>query len=257
MKIVWTILLLFVLSSKSYSQTGKGTHVILAICKDGILIGADSRLGLSYNNQTDGYIDGYTDDVQKIFKTKNLIMGFMGSFEIIDYQTMFSVINRYESVLQETDSLLTVAKKWYQFSSNNGMSGLTMVFARYENNQPILAFVNKGRLKILTSGSNILETDSSGVENEYSNKLSCKQMGPIIKKYILKYAKANHSEKYIGGDIYFLKISPDNKSTWLGKQPPKQFEDLRNLWKAYKTGNKKIVFTNEKGESNLNTWLGK
>ena len=179
----------------------------------------------------------------------------MGEFEMRDFKTLYSLTNGFNARLSNDTTLQAIGAKWYNYALENNLTKLRTVFGHYENNKPLLAFVHGTLLKTLTASSNFLESDSSGFETEYSEKLSCKKTALLIRKYILRYAKVNDAEKYVGGTVYFLKISKNNKISWLENKPPKQYEDVRDIWKAYKRGEKKFIFIEKNGEKNLDSWL--
>jgi len=73
-KIILSVLLFSFITS--YSQTNiKGSYFIAAICKDGIVIGADTR-GAVLDSLSRPY--GYFDSVQKVFALKSTILAEAG-----------------------------------------------------------------------------------------------------------------------------------------------------------------------------------
>jgi hypothetical protein len=254
------VLLVLMSFFKTHSQTFEGTFIIMASCRDGIIIGGDSRMGFYFLNQDKrtNPPDAYADSMQKIFMGKGYLMGVFGSGTIGD-NTLTDVAVQFNSSITKVDSLKELGLKWYSFFQTNFSKNLrdyentTAFFARYENGLPNLMVVNKATSRHLIR--KFLRPDSSYFDNKYSPDSSCLAMKKIISKAIYEYAKTNNVEYVIGGPLYFIKLSKDNTMEWLGNSPPSQYRTFQDLWRAYQSNPKKIICTSKQGEKNMLLWL--
>ena len=79
--------LLFSLHSDCQVLNDKGTYLISAICKDGIVVGSDSR-AVWMNNENQ--IAAYFDSAQKIFVYNKIVIAMAGGYAFLDSNLTFN-----------------------------------------------------------------------------------------------------------------------------------------------------------------------
>jgi hypothetical protein len=246
------VLLVFItLGKSSLSQVWKGTFFIVAVCKDGIVIGVDSRVSFTMNRQDSVYKipEAYFDPIQKVFAIRDFAMVMAGKASF-NGRSIESQIKSFDSTIVNEDSLLQIVNLWHRFALkvDDNMLQQKVVFAKYENGNPTLIIPEATRYIKTIDKENFITYDTSDFENHYKNRYSCKKMAKIIKRDIYAYAIKMNKKEIIGGPISLLKISPDNKITWLSKIQYLHYTTDKDIWSKYKNGELKIKFTSEEGK---------
>src|SRR6476469_5192263 len=248
-----------VYSQKSEELFLHGSFGIVAVCKDGIILGADSRSSI-YLNDKDTTPLGYYDGNQKIYILKNFAMLITG-LGSVNRKTLIYYVNKFDSTLDHNIPLESIAVQWYRFILSD--SKLTkefqkcgVVMARWENDTAKICIPYPNFKGILTSeGEAFYATDTLAFKNEYQFNYSFTEMKKVIKKSINDYAFRTGQTKTIGGEIYFITISKGNKIEWYNRKPRKQFFTISEFWESYKSHEIKVTFTSDEDRKAVEDWF--
>lgn len=247
------------LLQNSFSQRFKGTFVIAAICKDGIIIAADTRLevnkdGTPTSKMTD--FDSYAyyfDSIQKIHPIRNFGFSSTG-LASIGNNTLYYYLSNFEKSLNLNTTILEGSQKFFDYLRNthpdviNQFLTMQIFMAGFEDGKPLLYLYEKQKSGYYDNGY-LVSDGNCDFAKHYNSNLTCKQMSIIAEKTIRKFAKDQKQQHNIGGPIMILKISPDNKMTWLKNTPAdNNFMHVTDIFKKYLEGKLKITFSspNEK-----------
>jgi 20S proteasome alpha/beta subunit len=255
---IFLTLFLFYTTMTNSQIVSKGSFSIGAICKDGIVIGADTRggFGLPKANGVpdfDKEPQCYYDTIQKVFAIKNFIFCSTGQVTFGD-KFFYFYLKEFEATLKDDATTSNGKIDFLQFiyakypSQLEAFLRLKMIIAGYENNKPQLCIVQNSRWDCIVEGYAV--TDSlCEFDKVYSVNYTCKEMAGIIEKNILAYAKKYNKTSTIGGPIMILQIKPDNSFIWLNHKPIKQnWLDFYEFYSAYKKHTIKIHFKSEKSK---------
>jgi hypothetical protein len=243
---VLVFLPLFLNSIISKGQYIKGTHIIVAPCKGGILIASDSRTAFFATQPEENDIpQAYFDGVQKIFPIKDFVFVNSNLGSVGD-STIHYYFNKFSKQCKDSSNLLDRWNEWWGFVSRNKEAKtfqlVQIIAAKYDKGKPhILLYSGGYNLQEIYT---YLETDtSSGFKNDYSIKLSWRKLVTPIEMAI---QKISNKKKYpVGGKVAILLIKPNNKMIWIKNKPKhKQYDALADVWDAYKHGDLKVNFTN-------------
>jgi hypothetical protein len=244
-----------------YAQNGysviKGTHVIVAACKDGIIVGSDSRMSY-YAKQPKGdqIPDAYFDGMPKIYPAKDFVFTISKLVSVRD-TTFEYYFNEFSMQIPDTAPLLSRIQSWYDFISSkpkkifDEFRKIRIIAAKFDNNLPnICAYWGE---TITKCDLPFAETDSSGFEGCYSQEDSCEDVRNTVESWIRKMSKKHPYQ--VGGDISVLYITPRNQFMWLKNEPVYHFQTVRQIWKAYKSGRFKVTFTSPEAEKRIKGYL--
>lgn len=259
MKYLLTSLLFVFVIFKSYPQIKMaGSYAITAICKDGIVMGADTR-GTFLLKNTDSVL-AYYDTIPKIFVIRNCILNVMGLVGLGD-RFMSSYIDEFSLSLHDNlppqDCLRQLSiflnSKYPQYS--NDILKLKMFAIGYQGDSAILCNMNgNSGMCAIDLGIGMADTltnfgDNRKYDNEYCIKKKCTQVAKLIEKEILSYAIKQSKTDKVGGPIMLIMVGRDNKITWLNhKSPHNKFDTVSELFKAYILGKNKINFKSDEAK---------
>src|SRR6266498_67446 len=200
----------------------KGSYSIAAICRDGIVIAADTR-GASYY-QENGIKEkeplAYYDTIQKVFIVKKYALSVTGNIIIRD-KFLSYYINQFNTSLPDDTNMQSFIKLFYHFIEKNYPAcakeflRLQIFWCGYENNKPEICAINNGHYKCIVDLGSIQTDSASDFSDYYSRKLTCKEAATLIESSIYRYAQKNSLTHETGGPIMILKITPENKIVWL------------------------------------------
>jgi len=250
--VAFTLLGILLCSVTCKSQLlSTGSYSIAAICKDGIVIGADTR-GASYY-QAKGIIFkeplAYYDTIQKVFIVKNYVLSTTGAIIIGDKFVSY-YIKQFSLSLPDDVNMQSFIKLFYNFMGKNCPSfgkeflDLQIIWCGYENRKPEICAIRNGHYQcIVDSGS--IQTDSANhFGDSYSRKLTCNEATKLIENSIYRHAQKHKLTYSIGGPIMILKITPDNKIEWLkNKKLTPNLDTKEQLYQACKNNKLNIHFT--------------
>jgi 20S proteasome alpha/beta subunit len=262
MRYLYSIYLIFSFYAGNAQLNTEGSFCIVASCKDGIIIGADTRNSITPENNNKEIL-AYFDTVIKIFPLNKFVICTTGDVSIDDKFISY-YIYEYRKFYQYKDELKLQTGDFFQFlitkypSQLEKFKNAQMIFAGYRNNE---SWICTGRVNTLTQNIDIscvgketyYATDTTcGFDTLYSEKLTCKQLMPLIKKSIIEYAAKNKKTESIGGQITFLKINKNNTVEWLvnDKKLP-NINTMEELKREYKQGRLKIHFKSKEAKQEV------
>ncbi len=240
------------MSIKGFSQLDlKGTYSIAAICKDGVVLAADSR-GAFLRADTS---IAYFDSIQKVFTVRNCLLSIVGLIAFGDKFVSYYV-DEFEKTLKSDispDSCITLFLVYLsQFPEiKNAVSRINILSAGYKDEHPIICFiVTKTGLGKCAVDSGIAIQDrkinfgkGTKYDEEYCISHSCKQVSKIIEKEILNYAKNENKTSSIGGKISIVCILKNKNINWIKNKPTKQRWKTKNEFISdYNSGKIKVTF---------------
>lgn len=204
-------------SSPSFSQCLKpphGTLLFATICRDSILMAADSRASFEKDSLNIKTYYAHTDSVRKIFPLGYFQVMITGNTSYKD-QFVENVILSFNEKLNPDSSMQKTFEKYKKYVTNK----LKITDSVFDSVAYILAGYEKGIPKLLLSNfdkgvkmsSNILYTLISEPDAEkYYKRIDslCKYQLPMINNLYNSYAKENVS---IGGPLNIIQITKDNK----------------------------------------------
>ncbi len=148
----------------------KGSYSIAAICRDGIVIAADTR-GTSYY-QENGIKEkeplAYYDTIQKVFIIKKYALSVTDNI-IVGDKFLSYYINQFSTSLPVDINMQSFIKLFYHFIEKNypgrakEVLRLQIFWCSYENNKPEICAINNGHYKCIV--------DSGTIQTGFSDKL--------------------------------------------------------------------------------------
>jgi hypothetical protein len=236
-------------NDKSKIEYG-GTYFISAICKDGIVVGMDTR-GVFLKGDI---VLAHFDSVQKVFVVRNCLMSVAGLIAIGD-RFISSFIDEFETTLPNEITPNELLIQFHNFFLSRyphfkkDFERLRCVSYGYVGDTPVICALD---VKKCVSDSGIAtgdELSNFGPGKEY-DKIFCKghssdEVANLIEESIKQYAIVNNKTEKVGGDIMLIKITPD-KISWIKNSPKKKnWNTTWDLIKEYKKGNVPITFVSE------------
>ncbi len=145
LKSLFVLLALFN-SSASGQSYGKGTYLMAIICKNGIILGGDSRI--SFLNSK-GHVVAWRDGCRKIFQCQKVLFGVGGQFQF-DTLTFnglyikFLKANRTRITVDNFyNTFLEFAGKAISNKSFNNLQANQFIVCGYRNNTPCIFLYEK------------------------------------------------------------------------------------------------------------------
>lgn len=225
----------------------KGSFVIAAICKDGILVASDSRGMLK---DTQGHRIAYYDINQKIFPIANKLIADTGYASLNDPKLSFlsALMSRFSrSPLSRVD-VDQLPNSYFKYASivlpKAGAESAklqTLVFAGYENNRPTLCIYegeSNHTVNCLNSGY-VSSPHQRIFELQNVGSLSFAEAAQIMRQTIDDYAAAVQPGS-VGGPVVIRAITASG-SKWFETPPtwPK-WEAFTDLAEDYR--NNRVSF---------------
>jgi 20S proteasome alpha/beta subunit len=239
-----------------------GSYWIGAICKDGIVIGADTRQHITYPNNPDSTL-AYYDTVQKVFAINNFLIATEGD-ATIGGRYVYYYLNEFKNsqygdcnILNCIQKLDTFFKSTYPLVENQFLT-LKINVVGYIKNTPFLCVYAKNDIKCIKDSSFACVTSKCNMAKRYSFKYDCKEMGDIIEKEIRLFANKYGLSKEIGGPIMVLKITPDNQFHWVKNKPTTTpWEYATDFYTAYRNKKLRIRFTSKSAKLYIDSLVGR
>lgn len=220
----------------------KGSFVIAAICKDGIIVASDSRGTLKDKN---GRRIAYYDNNQKIFPMGNKVVADTGYASLNDPKISFlsALMSRFASNPLSRAEVDQLANAYFKYASlvllgaaAESAKVQTLVFAGYENGRPMLCIYQGEANRATTCRSEGYVSSPrqpiAGLEKVSS--LSFGEAAKVIEKAIEDYASAVQPGP-VGGPVVVRTITRSH-SQWFSIPPDwptwVSFADLASDYKA-------------------------
>ena len=225
----------------------KGSFVIAAICKDGIIVASDSR---GTFKDTQGRRIAYYDTNQKIFPIGNNLIADTGYASLNDRKVSFlsefmarfanSSYSRVE-VNQLPASYFNYASQVLSERGGESAKVQTLVFAGFEHHKPLLC-VYEGEGSRATKCSNVgyLSSPKQQIAGlEKASKLSFQEAARVMQATIEDYAAAVQPGS-VGGPVVIRTITRF-ESRWFDKIPDwPHWSSFADLAEDYK--NERVLF---------------
>lgn len=245
---------LIVMTMVSEAQiSSRGSFYIAAVCKDGIVIGADTR-GCFYLTDTSGNKKplAYYEPIQKVYEMNQYAFACIGQIVLHDGNKWhYYYIDEFRKLGLKLPTLLDYANSFFSFIKTkypevySQFVSNQIIFAAYENDHPTICIAKDEKFQFVDSW--ILPDDRC--EFIYSKEDSCVNVAKTIEKTILQFADKSGQNDFIGGYITVLKISPDNTITWLTQKPVKEgWHDYNEFYDDYINNQVNIFFKSDEGK---------
>ncbi|MDP9043007.1 MAG: hypothetical protein M3N30_13600 [Bacteroidota bacterium] len=240
-------------SSASGQASGTGTNMIAVICKNGIILGGDSRFSvLDSSGQVVAWRDGY----KKIYQCQKILFGVNGQYEF-DTLTFNGLYNRF---LKSNRSRITVdnfynvfleyAGKTISNKSYNDLKANQFIVCGYRNNTPCIFLYEKTKIDSAVGmgfKTNNMEENSKGETGNKFGDLYVRDGLKLIHSYLteaeLKTARGTISR--IGGQnsvAYF----ETRKIGWWRDQDSDKAETLNEFVNSLDNGLLKMNYRSMK-----------
>lgn len=199
------------ISMNMYSQSIYGTFVAMAICKDGILVLADSRSSLKND---DGDFIGYIDETQKIWKIENFLMANQGisSYGERSHIYISRILEKSESFSNKINILIPelleiIKSKSTKEDFDSYLKEVFLFAAGFEEGVPFICIRNN-YLDTCLNSSYIMSAEI-GVDPN-SQLYNATEYLKLIEEKLIIYVKIKNLECSIGGPNAAYIIRKDN-----------------------------------------------
>ena len=250
--IITAIIILLTSISTKAQFVFHGSYFVAAICRDGIVIGADTRQSISkaFSSDIENEVVAFYDTSQKIYPMNGYAMAVMGNAtSFSDTNWRYFYIKEFRKYMVKQKTLDLDIKYFFDFLKNNYPKAYkdfldnVLAFASFDNGMPTIFATGGGRKPKLITGYGFITLDPlMNFDSYYNNEDSCITMAKKIEKAILEYAEKNKKTDVIGGPITVLKISYNNEQTWLTPIPLDEgYCNFKEFFKAESEGRVKSV----------------
>ena len=221
----------------------KGSFVIAAICRDGIIVASDSRGMLKDRH---GRRIGYYDTNQKIYPMRDKLIADTGYASLSDPKISFlsALMSRFaksDSSLVEVDQL---PASYFKYSSdilsNAGADSAkvqTLFFAGFKAKKPeICIYQGQSTHAVRCTFQGYLSSPNQHIEELQNLKsMSFAQAAAVMRKTIEDYAAAV-KPGLVGGPVVIRTLTSSG-SDWFGSHPDwPQWDSFSDLEKDYENG---------------------
>lgn len=221
----------------------KGSYVIAAICRDGIIVASDSR-GMLKDRR--GRRIGYYDTNQKIYPMRDKLIADTGYASLNDPKISFlsALMLRFaksESSRVEVDQL---PSSYFKYSadilSNAGADSAkvqTLFFAGFKGKKPeICLYQGQSTHAVKCTFEGYLSSPNQHIEKlQNLRSMSFSQAAAVMRKTIEDYAAAV-TPGLVGGPVVIRTLTPSG-SGWFGSHPDwPQWDSFSDLEKDYDSG---------------------
>jgi hypothetical protein len=230
-------------SAKSPPLRVKGSFVIAAICRDGIIVASDSR-GMLKNKE--GRRIAYYDVNQKIFPIGNALIADTGYASLKDPAISFlsALMARFAENVQPGIDVEQLPGSYFNYVTGalppDGAESAriqTLVFAGFRKTKPQLCIYRgeSGRALTCRTSGYVSSPDQQIVALQNVSSLSFAQAARVMQETIDEYAAAVRPG-LVGGPVVVRTITP-SKSEWFDKTPDwPNWISFADLAKDFKTG---------------------
>lgn len=220
----------------------KGSFVISAICKDGIIVASDSRGTLKDKN---GRRIAYYDNNQKIFPMGNKVIADTGYASLHDPKISFlsALMSGFASNPLSRAAVDQLANAYFKYAGEvlpgagaESAKVQTLVFAGYENGRPTLCIYQgeANRATTCRSEGYLSSPRQPIVGLEKVSSLSFGEAAKVMEKTIEDYASAVQPGP-VGGPVV-VRIITRSHSQWFSNHPDwptwASFTDLASDYRA-------------------------
>jgi 20S proteasome alpha/beta subunit len=219
----------------------KGSFMIAAIGKDGIIVATETR-GVVFDKRDKKETPiGYYDGIQKEFiigttVLANTVKGAIGN-------VFFSaVINDFKAKLiayPPVDAFFNVFKEFYNSCMpkefQDQIESNLMLVAGFKEGKPMICYFQNSAVGCIES-EGYVESDTTIFADKYTKNLSCDLLAELAKEAITKYSRQKDKWKTIGGEVCVIKITKAYGPTWMNKINFRKWIYTNELIKDYNEG---------------------
>lgn len=234
-----------------------GSFVIAAVCKDGILISAESRNTINNNA---GKPIAYYDGVQKVFPIGNSAIAYTGSgfIQNLDFGVL---VDAFKETLKSDIPLDQLLPAFLNFCDSNlpieariQVRNQKLISAGYLAGQPVACYYSEAQTEgpKQACAQDLVSSDRTIVDDYLPELRSMEhqRLAALIRKAIPQYAEEKATIG-IGGSIYILSIFRDS-SRWLDAAPNKRgWNNLHEFANVYQKGGIKVHLLPDSTKSEL------
>lgn len=223
-----------------------GSFVIAAICRDGIIIGSDSRTNF-YSH--DGRKLAHFDESQKIVLVDNNLIAYTGHAFIKNVWFChiikeFGRLNPGLSIENFLPAFISFCKRSFPSECIEEIRKNMLIAAGYSGKLPKVCYLNERQTEgfSYTCNCRFVQSDRS-LFNNYSDRLmrmSFEEVAGLIDRAIKDYASLEgHSD--IGGETV-IRIITSDQSRWLSQAPHDHgWTYIHDFVKDYRNGKVPVV----------------
>lgn len=222
----------------------KGSFVIAAICKDGIIVAAESRANIFDKTDENREPIAYYDTEQKLFP--------IGQSRVIVHTGQGLILNIFFSAIVEKISTVLAkpqinnllptfiahCQKNYPEAAVNEIKKQILFAAGYINSHPTICYFNLQQAQPYgcIQDSGFIESAPTILREHDISILSCEEATNLAEKAIQKYADEDDRWKTIGGPVSIVQITQDD-CKWLKNKPCEQkWVYIQDFVRDYQSG---------------------
>lgn len=196
----------------------EGSIVVAVICKDGIVIGADSRATFVDDN---GIVLGYTDGMQKIFTARNFVMASTGLISLSKDKYLLHYYKKFDSsLIDDIPTMQSAIFKLHAFFKNQdstvykNFQKTFRTYCMFESDIPRLAFAYNGSVRPVQDFYSLEPFPELERVVDSLKFFTFIQVEKLIEQGIRNFTIRKNRQHYIGGPIIFLRMQRGNIFTW-------------------------------------------
>lgn len=221
----------------------KGSFVIAAICRDGIIVASDSR-GMLKDRR--GRRIGYYDTNQKIYPMRGNLIADTGYASLNDPRISFlsALMSRFASSDSSRVEVDQLPASYFKYSSDNLSNAgadsakvQTLFFVGFKAKKPeICIYQGQSTHAVRCAFQGYLSSPGQHIEElQHLKSMSFSQAAAVMRKTIEDYAAAV-SPGLVGGPVVIRTLTPSG-SEWFGSHPDwPQWDSFSDLEKDYDSG---------------------
>lgn len=226
----------------------RGSFVIAAICKDGIILASDSRANIFDKTDTSQRPIAYYDTIQKVFPIgtnalaetgQGLILGTFFSAIVQDFAKRYAAPVSVETLLP---SFISYCERAYPDRAVSEIRRQKLFAAGYKLGVPTICCFNEdqpgGRFGCVERAGYVESAPTllSDYKPAHLLTMSAAETATLAEKAIRAYARHDDRWKTIGGPVSILLVTSFG-TRWIKNQPPQQeWKGVRDLIKDYQGG---------------------
>lgn len=236
----------------------KGSFMIAAIGKDGIIVATETRGNIFDKRDKKETPIGYYDGVQKEFVIGKTVLANTGkgvignAFFAAIIKDFTDKLIQYPSVDNFFNMFSEYCKKYVPKELNGQVLSNLMLVAGFQNEKPIICYYQKSEEGCIEN-EGYIESDTTIFKEKYSKNHTCDRLARLAEKAIKKYSNQNDNWKTIGGEVCIIKITNENGPVWVKKVDFKEWKYTDELIKDYYEGKLEINLIEPFKKENLDT----
>lgn len=242
-------------SSTLHSQTAsirqhlgvRGSFMIAAVGKDGIIVATDTRGCIFDKEDPNKTPVAYFDGTQKQFIIGHSVLANTGNATLgnLFFTAFIANFTQNTKKCPEVDNFFITFFKYCQNLLNEELLSQllsnSMLVAGYQNNKPTICYYDNDSIGCIENFG-FIESDLSSFSKNYNQKLNCDSIAILAERAIQEYAMTKEHWKTIGGEISIIKIPKNLPPVWVKKSKFNDWIYTYELIDDYKKGHFKLNF---------------